>query len=612
MPLAVPGPASGFIPRDGLSPSESFPSYDLTSRLAQNDGLASGLGNESGVAWPALDFDLKHTGANRVENTLSPANVSQLTTLWSTPTVGGVTDSIALVNGTAYFGDWSGSVYAVNAYTGQLEWKTSLGGPYDYTGCSQPGIASTATVSNNTVYIGGSNPWEYALNASTGAVLWHVDLANYTGASSPWTAYKAWSSALVVNGYLYVGTSSGCDSPLVRAALLQISLATHTIAHIAYLVNATDLGNSIWSSPSYDAQTNTVWATTGNGLSDLETYARAIMAFNASNVSQIVGYAQEAAPFNDYDFGDGVTIFHTAGGIPMVVALNKNGYAYAFNLTTFHGNVSADPAWTLEVTTVPGESYSPPAFDGQTLYFGSVNTSLPNGTMVNGTLRAVDPSNGSTKWLEPVPYAVFGGTTYADGLVVAGVTGGFSDQRQGALVIVNASDGQPLYTREGGAIWGEPIVANGEIVFGSGPLASSGPGQVTALALPLNGTSSAAALTGRSESTYRLNALPTGGVSPYNFTWTFGDGAEGLGAEVTHGYAHAGQFDGSLTIRDAADQTFVVVFVLHSTTPPPGPTLPLALVDVLGGAAAGIAVGTVTYVVLRRRRSTPHPGSGLT
>ncbi|MGP8073389.1 MAG: PKD domain-containing protein [Thermoplasmata archaeon] len=562
-PGAVPHEGSGRstlpvypgFPREapGTPPAERFPSL-----------FAGGPGV---VEWPTISFDLQHTAANLQEATLAPSNVSALTPLWTFHTPGGVSDSLAVVNGTAYFGDWNGTLYAVNAYTGALDWKVSLGGSDDYTGCDQPGIASTATVWNNTVYIGGSNPWEYAVNASTGTVLWHLDLANSTGASSPWTAYKAWSSALVVNGNLYVGTSSGCDSPLVRAALLQISLATHTIEHIAYTVNATDIGDSIWSSPSYDRATNTVWATTGNGLSDLEEYARSIMAFNASNVTDVIGYAQEAAPHNDYDFGDGVTIFHNSAGTPMVVAVNKNGYAYAFNLSTFRGNVSASPAWTLQVTTVPGESYSPPAFDGQSLYFGSDNTTLPNGTAVNGSIMAVNPNNGSLRWIVPLPYSIFGGLTYVNGLVVAGLTGGFSNPTEGGLVVLNATDGQTLYFRPGPATWGEPVVVDGELLFTGGNLSSSAGGAVTALALPLSGSYSPSVVPGVPQTTYGLRAHAEGGVLPYNFTWAFGEGNVSYGPTVTQGFAAAGQYPSNLTIRDAAGTVVVVPFTLTANAP---------------------------------------------
>jgi outer membrane protein assembly factor BamB/PKD repeat protein len=538
------------------------PGAAVTGHTGASDPAPSGV-----VQWPTISFDLQHTAANLQESIVAPSNVSGLRPVWSFPTPGGVTDSLAVVNGTAYFGDWNGTMYAVNASSGALEWRESLGGSADYTGCGEPGIAATATVVNGTVYIGGSNPVEYALNASTGAILWQVDLANYTGASSPWTAYKAWSSALVIGDQLYVGTASGCDQPLVRAALLQVSLASHSIDHLFYTINATDLGNSIWSSPSYDPGTKTVWVSTGNGLSDLEQYSRSIMAFNASNVSELVGYAQEAPPFHDYDFGDGVTIFHSPTGVPMAVALNKDGYAYAFNISSFHGNDSAHPAWATEIASVPSLSYSPPAFNGAMLYFGSANTTLPNGTAVNGSLQAVYPNNGTVKWIVPLPYSVFGGLTYANGLLYAGLTGGFPEPTHGGFVVVNATDGATLFYRAGDASWGEPVVANGEVFVSSGNLSSSGGGAVTAYALPLTGAYAATFVPGHPETTYELRAHPHGGVAPYNDTWSFGDGGMAFGANTTYGFATAGNFSARLVIRDALGDTVEAEFFVNASPP---------------------------------------------
>jgi outer membrane protein assembly factor BamB len=593
----------------GISGALLVPSADGTAAGGAVSVAGSGPASAS---WPTFLHDAARSGANLAESTIGPTNASRLTTLWSFATTGGVTDSAAVVNGTAYFGAWDGNLYAVNAGTGQLDWKTSLGGPYDYPDCHQPGIAASPTVWNNTVYIGGSDPREYAVNASTGKVLWYVDLANISGSSTPWTAYKAWSSALIVNGSLYVGTSSGCDNPLVRASLLQIDLKTHAVEHVAFTVPSGDTGDSIWSSPSYDPGTNTVWATTGNGLSDRETYARAIMAFNASNVSDVIGYAQEAAPYLDNDFGDGATIFHDASGTPMVVALNKNGVAYAFNISTFHGNVSRDPAWTTLITTEPGASYSPPAFDGSMLYFGSDNTTLANGTAAAGTVRAVYPGNGTTKWVVETPLSVWGGLTYANGLIVAGLTNGSYDASRGGLLILNASSGQTVSYRSTAAIWGESVVLNGELLYPSGNLSSDGGGSLTALALPLAGSLSTSPIPGAPETAYELRVAPTGGVLPYQATWSFGDGTGAFGLRTSHAYDRAGRFDASVVVRDASGQILTFNLSLNSSTPPPAPggggvTPGLELVLVVGTATIS-AVALVAYVSMRRRR--PRMGSG--
>jgi hypothetical protein len=68
-----------------------------------------------GTQWPTLLHDGQRTGANPDERTLDPSNASHLQQLWMFNTTGAVTGSLAVVNGTAFFGSWNGYLYAVNA-----------------------------------------------------------------------------------------------------------------------------------------------------------------------------------------------------------------------------------------------------------------------------------------------------------------------------------------------------------------------------------------------------------------------------------------------------------------------------------------------------------------
>src|SRR6266568_3553254 len=59
-------------------------------------------------------------------------------------------------------------------------------------------------------------------------------------------------------------------------------------------------------------------------------------------------------------------------------------------------------------------------------------------------------------------------------------------------------------------------------------------------------------------------ATPTGGTSPYTFTWTFGDTGTGTGATIDHTYAAKGSFSVVLTVKDAntATQTLTKTVVV--------------------------------------------------
>lgn len=115
--------------------------------------------------WPKFGYDLANTGYNPQEKTLSAANVSGLTKLWSFQAPGGVRSSPAVVNGVVYvaFGDGRASgIYALKAATGAKLWLHNLGSGY---------LPSDPTVVNGVVYVSANGL--YALKASSGAVIWH-------------------------------------------------------------------------------------------------------------------------------------------------------------------------------------------------------------------------------------------------------------------------------------------------------------------------------------------------------------------------------------------------------------------------------------------------------
>src|SRR5256886_6050548 len=50
--------------------------------------------------------------------------------------------------------------------------------------------------------------------------------------------------------------------------------------------------------------------------------------------------------------------------------------------------------------------------------------------------------------------------------------------------------------------------------------------------------------------TVSFSGSASGGVSPYSYSWSFGDGSTGSGSSVTHAYASTGSFTVVLTVRD--------------------------------------------------------------
>src|SRR5437016_2047400 len=51
--------------------------------------------------------------------------------------------------------------------------------------------------------------------------------------------------------------------------------------------------------------------------------------------------------------------------------------------------------------------------------------------------------------------------------------------------------------------------------------------------------------------TVSFNGSASGGVSPYSYSWSFGDGSTGAGSSVSHAYPSAGSFTVGLTVKDS-------------------------------------------------------------
>lgn len=119
--------------------------------------------------------------------------------------------------------------------------------------------------------------------------------------------------------------------------------------------------------------------------------------------------------------------------------------------------------------------------------------------------------------------------------------------------------------------------------------------------------------------TVRFTSTASGGTTPYNLTWNFGDGAVSFSPNSTHAFATPGNFTVSFTLRDSVGFTRVSTFVLTVNALPTQPTpvhssgltptqwLLLGVGLVLAAAGGGV----VSWVIYsRRRRASNSDDSG--
>jgi outer membrane protein assembly factor BamB len=404
--------------------------------------------------WPTFLHDTQRTAASN-DTTISTSNAAQLALKWAFKTGGPIAASPTVVGGIVYVGSWDGYEYALNATTGALVWKTFLGQTTAPCYPQLAGVSSAADVENGVVYVGGGDSNWYALDATTGAVLWSVFVGDNT------KGWYNWASPLIYNGYAYIGTSSVGDCPLIQGQLLQVSLTTHQVVNSVSFVPQGQVGGGVWTTPSLDTSTNTIFVTTGTRNQDTQTLAEAIVALDASTLAIKSSWAiPNSMQTVDSDFGNTPLLFNDSHGNPLVTAVNKNGFDYAWN----RNNLSAGPVWSQTVT-LPGSC--PQCGDGSVssgtygngMLFQAGGSTVINGAGYRGAVRALNPDNGNIVWQHGDTAPVIPGLAFSNGLIFDGAGATFE--------VLDASSGTRLYSyTTGGYLYAAPSVSNGQVYTG--------------------------------------------------------------------------------------------------------------------------------------------------
>ncbi len=410
--------------------------------------------------WPTF-LDNTQRNAATTDTTISTSNAAQLVKHWSFQTGGIVASSPTVVNGTVYVGSWNGYEYALDAKTGKQKWATYLGVTTVRPDCNPSGgagVSSAATVQNGIAYVGGGDAYWYALNATTGAILWKV----YTGDNSVNGGYYNWSSPLIYKGYAYIGLASFGDCPLAQGKLLRVSLTSHQIVNTFNVVPNGQIGGGIWTTPSIDTTTNTIYVDTGTENSLSQPYAQAFLALDATTLTLKDSWKlPEGDAVMDSDFSTTPILFNDAAGNALVSAIDKNGYAYTFK----RGHLATGPIWKQQIATggdCPepcGEgSVSSGAFAQNKLFLAGEDT-LINGVGYKGSVRALDPATGRLLWQHGTVGRVIGALAYSNGIIVDGAGS--------VLEVLDAQSGSRLFNyTTGGTLYAAPSIAEGQIYVG--------------------------------------------------------------------------------------------------------------------------------------------------
>ena len=393
------------------------------------------------------------------------------TNIWASPTV---------VDGVAYVGVEDGEFYAIDEATQTVLWSQFLGydtvKPDGQCFSGGLGITSTATVApdpmtgNPTVYVFGPDGNLYALDAASGDIDWKsaVDMPSLLVED-----YYSWSSPLVANGKVYIGIASECDKPLVPAGLVAFDQESGAKVATWSSLPPGLVGGSIWSSAG-ELANGDIAVTTGNGPgseSDQPLYNETIADLNGSTLAlQDYWQVPLAQRIGDGDFGGSPTDFTAdldSVTTQMVGACNKNGVYYAFK----QSDLAAGPVWHDQINSSQGNNLCIDAaiWNGQDLIEGGTTTTIA-GKTYSGTVEELDPATGAILWQTGLPGPVLGSPTEdGSGVVAVAVDGANSTSEEG-VYLLDASTGAsigfvPTY---GSDLFAQPVVAGNDLLV-TGP-----------------------------------------------------------------------------------------------------------------------------------------------
>ncbi|MFF0454388.1 PQQ-binding-like beta-propeller repeat protein [Nocardia africana] len=493
--------------------------------------VASAQSPAAGGDWPMWQFDPTGSRYNPNETTLTPANVGSLKLEWAFAFPGAVAASSqpAVVGSVLYVGGRDGKLYALDAKTGRSKWSfdahTTLGNVPAY------GLRDGIAVVGGIVYFGDNSANLWALDAATGAKRWSAKLDQH-----PWAIIT--SSPLVYNGTVYVGTSSQEEGQAVnpayqccsfRGSMVAVDAASGAIKWQHYTIPPPEptggtpalapSGGAIWSSPTIDPTSDTLYYTSGNPYTGTPDGAEAIAALDLGsgavrwnhqmtpndtwNVRCLLPPAGGNCPNpgHDYDFGTQPNIF-TINGRRVVGAGQKSGIYHLLDATNgaiiWQSQLSS-PSTPLPVQgaeSLQGIQWGA-AYDGKHLYVATYQAGP-------GTLFALNPADGSRVWSTPNPptlcppgiklvdqqcRAMPNAVSATPGLVYEGSVDGhlrvFSADTGAILEDLNTLGAYPtvnLVPGTGGSLNGNgAVISNGMLYTNSGylhPITQGAPGNV--------------------------------------------------------------------------------------------------------------------------------------
>ncbi|HEX7899628.1 MAG TPA: PQQ-binding-like beta-propeller repeat protein [Planctomycetota bacterium] len=401
---------------------------------------------------------------------LDSRNVAGLKPAWKIGTETYVTHRPLIEDGRVYFADWGGRVYAADLRSGKILWARDVETPLK----ERPwhGFAGTGALGDGLLFEASAEGNAFALDVRTGELRWKVRLAP----GEP-TAGNA-GPLLYHEGLVYAGLCSAEEliqekgfRPAFRGAVIALDAKTGKTAWTLRLAEPPANGVAVWGGFALDADTRTLFFTTGNNYTGAATdLADAVVAVDGRagkvrwkrQITENDVWTMTDPKGPDYDFGTGPQLFEVqrnGTSLRLVGAGQKSGVYVALDRET------GTPVWQAAVgygELAGGILADASVADGRVLVWS--NNSFNPYTRKPGdcpmSVKALDAATGATLWALPKPQPA--GVTAA-GFLSKDVY--FVPSLDGQIRAYRAGDGRLLWmSPEEDASIGASIAAGGGVL----------------------------------------------------------------------------------------------------------------------------------------------------
>jgi polyvinyl alcohol dehydrogenase (cytochrome) len=284
--------------------------------------------------WPTAGGSPRRWQATACMDSIHLSNVSRLHSTWFFPTRAEVTGAPAVDDTAAYFGDWSGRVYAVDRKSGAQLWTHDLDVQPNASVGQITSSPSLGLIAGRPVVVVGGGRSIDVLDRATGQLIWHHGIGDPANPKDP-TEIQG-SPALTLDRVVVAYDVH--NDPSARSGVLSLDLATGAPSWSWDPEAGLPSGGcgDIWAAPAVDETEDHVVVGTAHcpDAAGWNQFSEAIVSLDlASGKPQWSFQPHEKGSHQSGDFG-GAPNLYSIDGRDVVGMGNEDGWYYVVDRST--------------------------------------------------------------------------------------------------------------------------------------------------------------------------------------------------------------------------------------------------------------------------------------